>query len=219
MYQLTYLKNALFFYVLNIFIQSHTWFPGWTWFSQFLSLMYLNKYINKWCQLFWLAANGWIAEDPERWDRTSACKGALLQPLQSMFRSHLAHPEWQRHKSDRPRNRGLRPLLFSNNVTGSFTPPSNWSTRMKETGPTALKSPPNDAIIGSEKGVSQPAWSHRFFKDLVWWSGRGWTHDPPRAQQTGALPTELTGWWLFQIINIDNLKRFKKASNTHVKWD
>ena len=36
---------------------------------------------------------------------------------------------------------------------------------------------------------------------------------PPRAQQTGALPTELTGWWLFQIINIDNLKRFKKASN------
>ena len=42
------------------------------------------------CQLFSLAANGWIAEEPERWDWTSACKGALLQPFQSMLWSHLA---------------------------------------------------------------------------------------------------------------------------------
>ena len=61
----------------------------------------------------------------QRWDRKSACKGTLLQPLQSMFWSHLAHPDRCRHKSDWPWNRGLRPLVFSNNVTGSFTSPSN----------------------------------------------------------------------------------------------
>ena len=32
-----------------------------------------------------------------------------------------------------------------------------------------------------------------FFKDLGWGSGRGLNSRPP-AQQTGALPTELTGW-------------------------
>ena len=79
------------------------------------------------CQLSSLAANGWIAEEPERRDRTSAYKGALLQPLQSMFWSHLAHPDQWRHKSDR--HRGLRPLIFLNNVAGSFTSASNWSTR------------------------------------------------------------------------------------------
>ena len=129
----------------------------------------------------------------QRWDRTSACKGALLQPFQSMFWSHLAHPDQRRHKSDRPWHRSLRPLLFSNNVTGSFTSPSNWSTRMKETRPT-----PNDAIIWTEKGVSQLAWSHQFFKELGWWSDRGLNSRPP-AQQTGALPTELTGRRLDRI--------------------
>ena len=89
------------------------------------------------CELSSLAVNGWIAEEPERWNLTSACKGALLQPFQSMFWSHLAHPDWWRHKSDRPWHRGLRPLFFSNNVTGSFTSPSNWRTRMKKTRPTA----------------------------------------------------------------------------------
>ena len=89
------------------------------------------------CELSSLAVNGWIAEEPERWNLTSACKGALLQPVQSMFWSHLAHPDWWRHKSDRPWHRGLRPRFFSNNVTGSFTSPSNWRTRMKKTRPTA----------------------------------------------------------------------------------
>ena len=32
-----------------------------------------------------MAANGWSVEEPERWDRTSDFKGALLQPLHSMF--------------------------------------------------------------------------------------------------------------------------------------
>ena len=82
-----------------------------------------------------LAANDWIAEEPERWDWTSACKlGAILRPLQSMFWSHLAHPDRQWHKSDRDHlHRGLHPLLFSNNVMS----PSNWSTRVKETRLTA----------------------------------------------------------------------------------
>ena len=52
-------------------------------------------------QLSSLAANSWITEEPERWDRTckevrSACKagkGALLQPLRFIFWSLLAHPE------------------------------------------------------------------------------------------------------------------------------
>ena len=56
-----------------------------------------RKYIYMPCQLSPLAANGWIAEEPERWDWTSACKGAPLQPLQSMFWSHLAYPDWRRH--------------------------------------------------------------------------------------------------------------------------
>ena len=127
-------------------------------------------------------ANGWIAEEPERWDRTWACKGALfIQPLQSMFWSHHAHPDQRRHKSDRPWHQSLRPLLFSNNVTGSFTSPSNWSTGMK-----ATRSPP-------------PNWERSFTASMIssvfhrpWWSGRGLNSRPP-GQQTGALPTELTG--------------------------
>ena len=47
--------------------------------------------------------------------------------------------------------------------------------------------------------VSQLAWSHQFFKDLGWWSGRGLNSRSP-AQQTGALPTELTGRRLINAI-------------------
>ena len=46
--------------------------------------------------------------------------------------------------------------------------------------------------LWTEKGVSQLAWSHQFFTDLGWWSGRGLNSRPP-GQQTGALATELTG--------------------------
>ena len=133
-------------------------------------------------QLSSLAANGWIAEEPERWDRTSACKGALLHPLQSMFWSHHAHPDQRQHKSDRPWHRSLRPLLFSNNVTGSFTSLPTEVQGWRRQGHR----------LWTEKGVSQLAWSHQFFTDLGWWSGRGLNSRPP-GQQTGALPTELTG--------------------------
>ena len=50
-------------------------------------------------------------------------------------------------------------------------------------------SPPNDTIIWTEKGGLQLAWSHQFFKDLGWWSGRGLNSRHP-AQQTSTLPTE-----------------------------
>ena len=53
-----------------------------------------------------------------------------MQPLQSMFAVIQ-----RRDKSDRPWHRGLRPLLFTNNVTGSFTSPSDWCVRMKKTRP------------------------------------------------------------------------------------
>ena len=55
-----------------------------------------------------------------------------------------------------------------------------------------LTSRHNDTIIWTEKGVLQLAWSHQFLKDLGWWSDRGLNSRHP-AQQTGALPTELTG--------------------------
>ena len=107
---------------------------------------------NMRCQLSSLEANGWIAEEPERWDRASVCKGALLQPLQSMFWSHLAHPDRWQHKSVRPWLRGLRHLLFTKNVTSSFTSPSNWSTKMKETRPTAYRHRPMTRSSELRKG-------------------------------------------------------------------
>ena len=118
------------------------------------------------CQLSSLAANGWIAEEPERRDRTLAYKGALLQPLQFMFWSHLAHPDQWRHKSDR--HRGLRLLIFSNNVTGSFTSASIPTGVQGPEGDKAngLTSLPNDATIWTEK--AQLAWSHQFFLKRPW---------------------------------------------------
>ena len=68
-----------------------------------------------------------------------------------------------------------------------------------------LSSPPNDAIIWTEKGVSQLAWPHQCFTDLGWWSSRGLNSRPP-AQQTGALPTELTG------------RRLLFPGNTSLDW-
>ena len=63
--------------------------------------------------------------------------------------SHLTHPDQWRHTSDRPWHRGLRLLLFLNNVTGSFP------TDVKDEGDKAngVTSPPNDAIICTKKGV------------------------------------------------------------------
>ena len=151
----------------------------------------VKKYIYLRGKLCSLAAKGWVAEEPGRWDRTSACKGTLLQPLQSMFWSHLTHPDRWWHKSDRPWHPGLRPLLFSNNVTVLCV---RFQLKYKDEGDRAsgLTSPLNDAIVWNEKGVSQLAWSYQFFKDFGWWSRRGLNSRTP-AQQTGALPTELTG--------------------------
>ena len=45
-----------------------------------------------------------------------------------------------------------------------------------------LASTHNDAIIWTERGDSQLAWPHQFFKDLGWWFGRVWTHDLPLSR-------------------------------------
>ena len=123
-------------------------------------LSFKKRIKNKRCQLSSPAANGWIAEEPEFWDRTSACKGALLQPLQSMFWSHLAHPDQWRHKSDRPWHPGpTSPTLFEQFHRFFYAP---LQLRYKDKGDKA------DEIIWTEKGDSQLAWSHQFFKDLGW---------------------------------------------------
>ena len=98
-----------------------------------------------------------------------------------MLWSHLAYPDRWRHKSDRPWHRGLNPLLFSNNVTGSFTPPPPpFQLKYKDEGDKAngVTSTPDDAIIWTEKRDSQLAWCHQFFKDLGWWSVRGLNSRP-----------------------------------------
>ena len=85
------------------------------------------------------------------------------------------------------------PTLFEQ-CHRSFYVPFQHSLKYKYEGDKAnsLTSPPNDTIIWTEKGVLQLAWSHQFVKDLGWWSGQGLNSQHP-AQQTGALPTELTG--------------------------
>ena len=108
------------------------------------------------CQLSWLAANyGWIAEEPERWDRTSACKGRHSFSHFSRCFDHTSSTQTDKDTSQIHHDFGAYvPYSVSNNATGSFTSPSNWSTRMT-----------NDAIIWTEKGwkgVSQLAWSHQF---------------------------------------------------------
>ena len=103
------------------------------------------------CQLSLLAASGWIVEEPERWDQTSACKGALCCHFHVW--SHLTHPDQWRLKSHRPWQQGLRPLLFLNNVVGSLMSHSKWYARRKENKTNGLTSPLNDATMWTEKGV------------------------------------------------------------------
>ena len=131
------------------------------------------------CQLSSLAANGWIVEEPERRDRTSAYKGALLQPLQFMFWSHLAHPDQWRHKSDR--HRGLRPLIFLNNVAGSFTSASNWSTRTGRRQGQRLNVTTHH--LNWERSLTASMISLVFFlKTLVDGPAGVWTHDLPLSR-------------------------------------
>ena len=139
------------------------------------------------CQLSSLAANGWIVEEPERRDRTSAYKGALLQPLQSMFWSHLAHPDQWRHKSDR--HRGLRPLIFLNNVTGFFTSASNWSTR------TGRRQGQRLNVTAHHLNWERSLTASMISLDLGWWSGGGLNSRPP-AQQTDRPSSNWANHWL-----------------------
>ena len=93
--------------------------------------------------------------------------------------SHLTHPDQWRHNSDRPWHRGLlRLLLSSSNVTGSFP------TDVKDGGVKAnsLTSPPNDAIICTEKGILVTvSMISRYLKTLVNSPAGVWTDGLPRS--------------------------------------
>ena len=61
-----------------------------------------------------------------------------------------------------------------------------------ETGPTVFRPYPRRLeSLTSGDVITKAALSSQLFKDLECWSGRG-LNPPPPAQQTGALPTELT---------------------------
>ena len=175
-------------------MQSHTWFPAWTWFSQFLSLMNLNKYINKRCQLSSLAANGWIAGDQRGKIRHQRVKAHSCSDFSPCF-NHTSPTQTDNGTSQIDHDIGAYvPYSFWTTSQVKFYVPFQHSLKYKYEGDKAnsLTSPPNDTIIWTEKGVLQLAWSYQFFKDLGWWSGQGLNSQHP-AQQTGALPTELTG--------------------------
>ena len=74
-------------------------------------------------------------------------------------------------------HRRLRPLLFSNSGVGSFTSHKNQSLSEK--------------TRNNNRSQTKAALSSQLFKDPESCSGRGSNPWPP-AQQTGALPTELT---------------------------
>ena len=107
------------------------------------------------CQLSLLATNyGWIAEELERWDRTSACKGRHSFSHFSRCFDHTSSTQTDKDTSQIDHDFGAYvPYSVSNrDVTGSFTSPFNWSTRMT-----------NDATIWTERGVSQLRWlAHQF---------------------------------------------------------
>ena len=72
-----------------------------------------------------LAARGWIAKEPEGWDRTSAYVGALCSHFSQCMISPYPPQTNDRHKSDRPWHQVLRPLLFSNSFMRSLTSHKN----------------------------------------------------------------------------------------------
>ena len=80
-----------------------------------------NAPYNEWANFLPCSQRGWIAEKPERWDRTTAYKGAHCCHFSPCMISPHPPQTNDQHKSDRPWHRVLRPLLFSNSVMGSFT--------------------------------------------------------------------------------------------------
>ena len=90
----------------------------------------------------------------QRWDRTSACKGRHSFSHFSRCFDHTSSTQTDKDTSQIDHDFGAYvPYSVSNrDVTGSFTSPFNWGTRMT-----------NDAIIWTERGVSQLAWlAHQF---------------------------------------------------------
>ena len=86
---------------------------------------------NKRCQLSSLAASGWIMRRNQRWDRTSACSGALG----SRSSPCLVSPHPPRSMTAQNAKPWPSSFFFSSNDNGSLTSPSNCYERMKETRP------------------------------------------------------------------------------------
>ena len=91
---------------------------------------------------------------------------------------------------------GISSPTLSDKCEGSLTPPVNHITlKMQETGP-AVYSPyprgPERLTVCSCHYKGSTFSSRQLFKDPECWSDRGLDLQPP-AQQSGALPTELTG--------------------------
>ena len=98
-----------------------------------------------------------------------------------------------------PQHRGLRPLVFSNSGVGSFTSHKNQICV---------------SAVRLNLRFFKAALSTQLFKDPECWSGRGSNPWPP-AQQTGALPTELTRRWDLsqQVYTCTTLVKNEKFDN------
>ena len=110
-----------------------------------------------------------------------------------------------------PHHRGIRVLLFSNRGLGAFTFHKNhrflWNKwKCCETGAIFFRLYPRRLADVITKAVL----SSQLFKDPECWSG--WDLNPqPSAQQSGALPTELTGRrrsWPVSCKTTSNLAEF-----------
>ena len=149
-----------------------------------------------WCQLSCLAANGWIAEEPERWDRTSQyTEGALVQPLnQALFWSHLAQP-CKTNDGTRQKDHDIGtyvPYSFrtmSRVLVRPFPTGVQWWRRHRQRLNVTAQWCDH---LNWERNFTAGMISPVFLKEVAWWSGRGSRKSRPPARQAGALPIELT---------------------------
>ena len=118
------------------------------------------------------------------------------QPLSVHLWAYCTHPT--RDVNDMmsegwPHHRGLRPLLFSNSGVGSFTSHKNKSVKVLWDGTYGFSSLSEKTRKSNhlQMSLQRQHFLLSYLKTLSVGSAGVRTHWPP-AQQTGALPTELT---------------------------
>ena len=140
------------------------------------------------CQLSSLSANGWIAEEPERWDQTSACKGALLQPLQSIF-DHTSPTQTNDGTSQIDYNIGAYvPHSFQTMSSVILCPLPTGVHGWRRQGQRLNVTAQWHDHLKWERDFTASMISAVFFKTSV--------DGQPPTQQTGGLATQLTRWRL-----------------------